>query len=96
MDISAELSNLLENYLAGRLQRLTLNGQTSLWRPVLSGVSQRSILGPVLFLIYIIDLPDELKSETKLFAHDMSLFALVKDKNESENIFSDGLQLISQ
>ena len=42
------------------------------------------------------DLPGELKSETKLFAHDTSLFALVKDKNESENIFSDGLQLISQ
>ena len=94
--ISGELYNLLENYLSGRFQRVILNGQMSSWRPVLAGVPQGSILGPLLFLIYINDLPNELKSNAKLFADDMSLYTIVKDKNESTNILSNDLQLISK
>ena len=86
MGISGELYNLLENYLSGRVQRVILNGQMSTWQPILAGVLQGSILGPLLFLIYINDLPDELKSQTKLFADDTSLFTIVKDRNESANI----------
>ena len=56
MDISGELDNLLENYLSGRFQRVVLNGQTSLRRPVLAVVLQSSIMGPILFLIYTNDL----------------------------------------
>ena len=95
MGISGELYNLLENYLSGRFQRVVLNGQTSSWRPVLAGVPQGSILGPLIFLVYINDLPDGLKSNAKLFADDTSLFTIVKDKNESANILNDDLQLIS-
>ena len=80
MGISGNLYKLLENYLSGRLQRVLLNGQTSSWRPVLAGVPQGSILGPLLFLIYINDLPNELKSNAKLFADDTSLFTLLKMK----------------
>ena len=96
MGISGEFYDLLENYLSGRLQRVILNGQTSSWRPILAGVPQGSILGPLLFLIYINDLPNKLKSNAKLFADDTSLFTIVKDENESANVLNNDLSLISE
>ena len=96
MGISGELHQLLTNYLSGRLQRVVLNGQSSSWRPVLAGVPQGSILGPLLFLIYINDLPNGLKSNAKLFADDTSLFSIVNDKNESANVLNNDLSLISK
>ena len=52
-------------------------------------------MGQLLFLIYINDLPNELKSNVKLFADDTYLFTVVKDKNESANILNNDLQSIS-
>ena len=94
MGISGELYNLLENYLSNRFQRVLLNRQTSSWRPVLARVPQGSILGPLLFLIYINDLPNELKSNAKLFANDTSLLTIVKDKNKSHNMLNNNLKPI--
>ena len=96
MGISGEFYDLLENYLSGRLQRVILNGQTLSWRQIFAGVPQRSILGPLLFLIYINDLPNKLKSNAKLFADDTSLFTIVKDENESVNVLNNDLSLISE
>ena len=96
MGISGELLNLLENYLSDRYQRVVLNGQTSSWTPVLAGVLQGSILGPLLFLIYINDLPNELQSNAKLFADDTSLFAVANDKNVCANILNNDLLAISK
>ena len=96
MGISGELHKLLENYLSGRLQRVVLNGQASSWRPVLAGVPQGSILGPLLFLAYINDLSNGLKSNAKLFADDTSLFTIVKDKNESADVLNNDLLSISK
>ena len=53
-------------------------------------------LSPLLFLIYINDLPNELKSNVKLFADDTSLFTIVKDINESASILNNDLLLISK
>ena len=59
--------------------------KVSSWKPVQAEISQDSILGPLLFLIYINDLPNELKTNVKLFVDDISLFNNVKDTNESAN-----------
>ena len=96
MGVSGQLLNLLENYLTNRHQRVLLNGQNSAWAPVLTSVPQGSILGPLLFLIYINDLPNGLKFNAKLFADDTSLFAIVKGKQESADILNNDLLTISK
>ena len=65
---------MLENYLQYREQRVVLNGQTSACRKTNSGFPQKSVLGPLLFLIYINDLPDGLTSTCKIFADDLTFF----------------------
>ena len=52
--------------------------------------------GSLLLLIYIDDLPNELKSNAKIFADDTSLFTIVKDKNKSANVLNNNLLLILQ
>ena len=78
-----DLLNILSDFLRNRKQRVTLNGQSSSWTNVNAGVPQGSILGPLLFLIYINDLPDGLSSNAKLFAEIFSLFSVVHDTNTS-------------
>ena len=76
---------MLKNYLSNRKQRVVLNGQTSNWTDVQAGVPQGSVLGPLLFLIYINDLPEGLQSNVKLFADDTSIFSIVNNVNLSCN-----------
>ena len=77
--ISDELLNILTDFLDNRTQRVILNGQYSSWAKVEAGVPQGSILGPLLFLIYINDLSDNLALKPKLFADNTSLFSVVKN-----------------
>ena len=74
--ISDSLLCLFNSFLSERLQRVVLNGQASEWRKVLAGVPQGSILGPLLFLIFINDIPANLECNLKIFADDTSLFLL--------------------
>ena len=86
---------LLTNYLHDSYQRVVLNGQTSSWELVKSGVSQGSLLGPQFFLIYINDLPDNVESNCKIFADDTSLFYRVFDKHVSRATLNKDLELIN-
>ena len=92
--ISGDIINILQDFLRNRKQRVVLNGQFSSWADVNAGVPQGSILGPLLFLIYINDLSDGLKSECKLFADDTSLFSVVNDINTSASDLNEDLEKI--
>ena len=81
--IPGNLQNLLCDFLRNRKQRVLLNGQVSDWSDVNAGVPQGSILGPLLFLIYINDLSEGLSSNVKLFADHTSLFSVIHDSNTS-------------
>ena len=69
---------------------MVLNGQHSSWRDVNAGFLQGSILGP-LFLFYINDLSNGLKSNPKLFADDTSLFSVIHDVNSSQIDLNENL-----
>ena len=73
-DTSGSLLKLFENYLLNRKQRVVLNGTYSDYSIIESGVPQGSVLGPLLFLIYINDLEINIKSNIKFFADDTMLF----------------------
>ena len=89
--ICGDLINILNDFLTNRKQRVVLNGQCSSWFDIQAGVSQVSILGPLSFLIYVNDLPDDLKSECKLFADDTSLFSVVHGISTSASDINNNL-----
>ena len=93
--IFGELFHILFDFLSNRKQRVVLNGQNSSWANVHAGVPQGSILGPLIFLIYISDLSDNLTSNAKLFADDTSLFSVVHDVNTSAKELNDDLKKVN-
>ena len=94
--VSGQLLFLIQNLLKNQKQRTVINGQSYNWGDISAGVPQGSILGPLLFLVYINDLAVGLKCNVKLFADDTSLFTVVEDSNIAANDMNHDLDLISQ
>ena len=96
MGISDDLLNLMGSFLSERFLRVLRNGQLFVWASAKAGVPQGSILGLLLFLIYINDLSDGMNSSIKLFADDTSIFSTIHDINYSASNLNSDLQKISE
>ena len=81
--------------MSNRKQRVILNDVESNRKNITAGVPQGSVLGPLLFLIYINDLPDGITTTAKLFADDTSIFSTVLDLNQSLNDLNHDLPIIN-
>ena len=78
-----------QNWLTDRKQRVSAEGETSAWTAVHSGVPQGSVLGPLLFLIYINDLEDGVASNIIKFADDTQIFRRVQTRQECRTLQED-------
>ena len=78
---SKSLLRWFTSYLSGRRQRVVINGVISDWASIFAGVQQGLILGPLLFLIFINDIVNNIQSNIRLFADDTSLYIIVENPN---------------
>ena len=93
--ISGAFLTIFQSYLSNRRQCVVVDGIKSEWLEIQAGVPQGSRLGPLLFLIYINDIVENLESEILLFADDCSLLATGIDPTETTEILNRDLQKIS-
>ena len=85
-----------KSFLSNRRQRVVLPGANSDWVFIRAGVPQGSILGPLLFLLYMNDKVLEIKSNIRLFADDTSLFIVVENPFEAADILNNDLAKITR
>ena len=93
LGIDGNIHKWIKNFLTDRQQRVTLNGKSSKWSSVTSGVPQGSVLGPVLFILFINDLPQRVKSHCVLFADDAKLYKELKQLKDFEELQDDLYEL---
>ena len=85
----------LKSFLHNRQQRVGVNGCFSSWHNITSGIPQGSVLGPVLFIIYINDLPSRVGSNALLFADDTKLYRPICTKMDQQLLQDDLYRLQS-
>jgi ribonuclease P/MRP protein subunit RPP40 len=79
----------IEDWLKNRTQRVQFGGDSSNWIPVLSGVPQGSVLGPILFFIYINDIDDRIESKILKFADDTKLYRRIINEEDVTKLQED-------
>ena len=84
LQLGEMLMKWIEQFLLGRQMRVHVNGSFSSWIDVLRGVPQGSVLGPLLFLIFVNDQPDWVKCSLMMFADDTKICTKIKDSGDSE------------
>ena len=89
--IDSNLFKLIKSFVNSRCQWVVLNGQYSVQKSVTAVVTQGTVLGSLLFLIYINDLPVGLTTNVKLFVDDTSLFSFVNNASVSASRLNSDL-----
>ena len=93
--VSGDVLKWFQSYLSGRRQRVVLPGSLSEWVYIKAGVPQGSILGPLLFLLYINDIVKNIGSNIRLFADDTSLFIIVDNPTTAALCLNSDLEKLS-
>ena len=81
--------NWIEKWLTHRKQRVIVDGEISNWKSVLSWVPQGSVLGPILFLIYINAFKDDISSRVPKFADDTKVLRKVTNDTDKQSLQDD-------
>ena len=92
--IRGSLLHWFTDYLKNRKQAVVIKGKASTYQPINAGVPQGSVLGPLLFLVYINDIVKNIESTVKLFADDTSMYLSLEDTAERSRILNADLQKI--
>ena len=87
--IDGKILKWIDSFLCFRKQRVVVNGVNSDWAPVLSGVPQGTVLGPLLFSLYINDISSDTESEIRLFADDCVCYREIKDEEDTIKLQRD-------
>ena len=87
--VKGDTLNWIRAFLVGRTQAVVLEGESSSEVPVTSGVPQGSVLGPLLFLLYINDLPQNIQSQVRLFADDTAVYLTVNSHEAANTLQAD-------
>ena len=87
--IRGKVIDWIEDFLKHRKQRVSVNSAQSSWKEVLSGIPQGSVLGPILFILYINDLPNQLKNRALMYADDTKIYAKVNTRNDRDMMQQD-------
>ena len=88
-NISGTALSWIESYLHQRSQRVILDGKHSDWVPVLSGVPEGSILGPIMFTYYVADLPSHIKTSCLSYADDVKIFNRINSPADAYSLQAD-------
>ena len=87
--IEGDLLLWIMAFLSHRKQRVVINGECSKWYPVTSGIPQGSVLGPLLFVLYINDFPNCVSSSAYLFADDTKIYKVISESNDNISFQDD-------
>ena len=91
--ITNPILSWIQDFLTRRYQQVSINGETSNRKEDTSGIPQGSVLGPILFVIYINDLPEAVESEAYLFADDTKIFRVINSLDDQHILQNDLVKL---
>ena len=93
--ITGQIHHWIEDFLKDRTQQVNVNGETSKEAAVTSGIPQGGVLGPLLFVMYINDLPQHVSNQVRIFADDTKLFTQ-SDHDETRQSLQNDLDSLHQ